>query len=111
MPSAERLRPLVEAIDAGRVDPSAYDAIFDRSLREEEPSLGPFEIGQGAEEVLSRLIDELRPRLRAMRFTSDEARLRWAQGQVTPGVLGRLSPATIRARLTAALGSTVEDDA
>ena len=122
MPPAERLRPLVVAVDAGRVHPTAFDAIFDALLRlaeveaEAEPRaiVERFEIGAGVDvqvdvdAELAQRIDALRPQMAAMRFSSEAARLRWAMGQIMPAVLGRLSPAVVRERLVAALGITME---
>ena len=110
MPEAERLRPLVEAVDSEALRAEAYDAVFDALLRETdtEPTaiIGRRLEGKDALGDLARAIEELRPRLATMRFVSSEARLRWAFGQVMPVVLGRLSPDTVREQLVAALGGS-----
>jgi Glu-tRNA(Gln) amidotransferase subunit E-like FAD-binding protein len=106
-PSADRLRPLVEAIDAGRLRSEAYDAVFDALLRESEAKpeaiverFGAVDgAAAGAKDDLSRAIEMLRMRMAALRFSSEAARLRWAMGRVMPLVLGRLSPAFVRERL------------
>lgn len=112
-PPVERLRPLVEAVDAGRVHPTAFDTIFDALLRRAETApealVARFEAHPGAEAELSRLVDDLRPRLAALRFGSEPARLRWAMGQIMPALLGRTSPALVREHLVTALGIAAED--
>lgn len=110
LPPAERLRPLVAAVDAGRLRPEAYGEIFDAILRApDRPAASIVEGWLPREEPdasLARALDELARRLAARRFSSPEARLRWALGQVMPAVLGRLDPALVRERLVAALTLT-----
>ncbi len=112
-PETERLQPLVEAIDTGRLHPEAYDEVFDAVLR--EPKADPLAIvdrfadRRDPDAALEAAIDALRPRLAAMRFSSEAARLRWALGQVMPAVLGQLPSADVQARLRAALNIVVED--
>lgn len=112
MPQADRLRPLVAAVDAGTLHPQAYDAVFEALLREHEvPAeevVADFMQGKDALADLDAAIEALRPRLAVMRFSSPEATLRWAHGQVMPTVLGRLGSATVRARLIEALGLPTE---
>lgn len=110
LPSAERLRPLVRAIDDERLRPEAYDAVFDALLRagegegEGEAIIERFVAGDPPLRDLEAAVDALGPRIEARRFSSDAARLRWAWGQVMPAVLGRLAPAVVRERLAVALG-------
>jgi glutamyl-tRNA(Gln) amidotransferase subunit E len=109
-PLAERLHPLVEAIDAGRLRPEAYNAVFDAILRTPEASAGAIVEcwipREDPDPTLARALDELEPRLAARRFSSPEARLRWALGQAMPAALGRIDPAVVRERLVAALTLT-----
>lgn len=107
-PSPERVRPLVAAIDAGRLRPEAYDAVFDALLRASDDADGAAIVdrwthAEAPEPALARALDELAPRLAARRFSSPEARLRWALGQVMPAVLGRMDPAQVLERLRLAL--------
>ncbi|MEX1368458.1 MAG: Glu-tRNA(Gln) amidotransferase subunit GatE [Nannocystaceae bacterium] len=108
VPQAERLRPLVEAIDAGALRAEAYDSVFDALLRQPEVPAAQLvsrpTAGKDAAGDLERAIEALRPRLATMRFTSPQALLRFAQGSVMPAVLGRLSAAEVRRRLVEALG-------
>ncbi|MEM7154776.1 MAG: Glu-tRNA(Gln) amidotransferase subunit GatE [Myxococcota bacterium] len=107
-PKAERLRPLVDAVDSEALRAEAYDAVFDALLRDTQTEPAAIVArrleGKDALGDLQRAIDELQPRLATMRFSSAEARLRWAFGQVMPVVLGRLSPDIVREKLVAALG-------
>lgn len=110
VPTAERLRPLVEAIDVGRLRPEAYHEAFDAILRTPDvPAraiVDRWSSHGSPEAALAGALDELQPQLATRRFSSPEARLRWALGQVMPAVLGRLDPAIVRERLVAALTLT-----
>jgi len=110
VPPAERLRPLVEAVDAGRLRAEAYNEVFDAILRASDESpqaiVTRWSLVQDPQPALTGALDELSARLAARRFSSPEARLRWALGQVMPAVLGRLDPAVVRERLVAALTLT-----
>jgi glutamyl-tRNA(Gln) amidotransferase subunit E len=103
VPTAERLRPLVEAVDAGRLRAEAYGEVFDAILRApDEPAAVVVERWlprEDPEASLARALDQLQRRLVARRFSSPEARLRWALGQVLSAVLGHLDPALVRERL------------
>ncbi len=107
VPSAERLAPLVRAVDAGRLRPEAYNAVFDALLRAGDED-SPHAIverectPEDPEPVLARALEALRPGLAARAFSTPEARLRWALGQVMPAVLGRVAPAVVCERIAAA---------
>jgi glutamyl-tRNA(Gln) amidotransferase subunit E len=107
VPSAERLRPLVEAVDARRLRPEAYHEVFDAILRDSDARariiVERWTSNHDPAAALDGALAELPSRLAARRFSSPEARLRWALGQVMPVVLGRLDPALVRERLVAAL--------
>lgn len=107
VPAAERLRPLVDAIDSGRLRPEAYAEVFDAILRApEEPAAAIVERWLPPEDpttALAGALDHLQPKLAARRFSSPDARLRWALGRVMPAVLGRLDPAVVREQLVAAI--------
>ncbi len=113
LPSVERLRPLVAAIDAGRLRPEAHDAVFDELLRRPgvaaQDLVERFTTGPDPAALLAQAAAALPARMAALRFVSDAARLRWAMGQAMPAVLGRLSPSRVRAHLIEALGLTVEE--
>ncbi|MCH9687083.1 MAG: Glu-tRNA(Gln) amidotransferase subunit GatE [Deltaproteobacteria bacterium] len=112
-PDPERLRAVVEATDTGRLHPEAYDTVFDALLRQSErtPSsvVDDWAGRKDPEAALTAAIGSLRPRLAAMRFSSEPARLRWALGQVMPAVLGQLTLADVRARLIAAFDIGEQD--
>jgi Glu-tRNA(Gln) amidotransferase subunit E-like FAD-binding protein len=110
VPSVERLRPLVEAVDAGRLRPEAYGAVLDAILRTPgEPAhaiVGRWLPHEDPEAALARALDDLHAELPARRFSSAEARLRWAMGRACSAVLGRLDPALVRECIVAALTLT-----
>jgi glutamyl-tRNA(Gln) amidotransferase subunit E len=104
LPATERLRPLVAAIDAERLRPEAYNEVFDALLRAPDGSAQAIvdRMSTGDPELaLDHALDGLRSELTARRFSSPEARLRWALGRVMPAVLGRVAPATVRERIFA----------
>jgi len=111
VPQAARLRPLVEAVDAGRLRPEAYHEVFDAILRTPDVDASAivdrWSSNDSPEAALAGVLAELPLRLAARRFSSPEARLRWAFGQVMPAVLGRLDPAVVRERLVATLTLTL----
>lgn len=110
LPAAERLQPLVLAVDEGRLRPEAYNQVFDALLRaSHEPPQAIVErwwaSERAPEPVLDGALDAVLPRLAARRFSSPEARLRWVLGQVMPAVLGRMAPARVEERSSLALES------
>ncbi len=115
VPEPSRLRPLVEAVDAERLRPEAYDAVFDAVLREPEVDakavVDRFIARREPEADLVRAIEALGASVEPGRFSSPRARLRWALGRVMPAVLGRMSPAEVSRRLAAALQISTEESA
>jgi len=111
-PPAERIAPLVAAMDGGRLRPEAFDRVFDRLLG--EPAVAADRIvaaflpsGEESTELvalMSRLIGE-KSKLRPL---PDAAVLRWAMGRAMPGLLGRVDPAVVRKEVTWALD--IEDE-
>jgi glutamyl-tRNA(Gln) amidotransferase subunit E len=107
VPAAEQLRPLVQVIDAKRLRPEAYNEVFDALLRAgDEPAqaiVDRWHPSEAPERALMHAIEALRPRIAALRFSSPDARLRWALGQVMPAALGRVAPSIVREHLVTEL--------
>jgi glutamyl-tRNA(Gln) amidotransferase subunit E len=107
IPTADRLRPLVDAIDQGRIRPEAFDEIFDRLLsearREAASILAGYEPSEGDQDTLEQLAQQIAARREAVAGKPDAAALRWGMGQAMPPLLGKLPPTTVRQRLTRAL--------
>lgn len=106
MPAAERLVPLVRAVDAGRVRPEAFEAAFDELLvapLDEAASLVErYAAGPDDEAELARRLEGL-VRLKPVARHGSEAYGRALMGRVMPEFLGRLDPRLVRARLAEAL--------
>ncbi|MCX4246083.1 Glu-tRNA(Gln) amidotransferase subunit GatE [Paraliomyxa miuraensis] len=107
LPESERLRPLVLAIDEGKLRPEAYDEVFDALLRADDAQAGRVLVEQwcarSPEPSLAAALDRLVAAAAERRFSSPDARMRWALGQAMPTVLGHLAPAVVRERLLAVL--------
>lgn len=106
LPLPARLRPLVDAIDAGTLRPEVYDEVFDALLRAPGGDAA-FIVDQvrarGPDDDVARRIAEAAAARRLHDFRTEEGLLRWAMGRVMPAVLGRRDPAEILARLRIAL--------
>ncbi|MCP3916188.1 MAG: Glu-tRNA(Gln) amidotransferase subunit GatE [bacterium] len=106
LPAAERLAPLARAVDEGRVRAEAFERAFDRLLREPDATpaaiVSDFAASDHDAADFERAVSELERDAPAARH-GDEALLHWAMGRVMPVFLGRLDPASVRARLHDAL--------
>ena len=109
LPEATRLAPLVEAVDAGRVRPEAFEPAFDRLLMETQTPaasiVSAFEPNGGDDEELERRVLETCTPMPNGRHGPD-ALLRWGMGHVMPAFLGKLAPAVVQGRLLATLELT-----
>jgi len=106
LPAAERLAPLVRAVDAGHVRPEAFERAFDELLTAplertgavvERYTRGP----NDEDELAAKLATLVQPPPVAQH--GPDALLRSLMGRVMPAFLGRLDPAHVRARIAAAL--------
>jgi len=99
LPEAERLRPLVQAVDAGTVRPEAFDAAFDRLVLEHDVQpaaiLADFSGEADLDEVVAEVVALTPPRPPP----SPEAHRRWAMGEAMRRVLGRVDPKDVASRL------------
>lgn len=103
MPTADRLRPLVAAIDAGTVRPEAFDAAFDRFVLEGQADpaviLADFSGDADLDAVVAEVVALTPPRTPP----SPDAHRRWAMGEAMRRVLGRVDPKDVASRLEQAL--------
>ncbi|MDQ7007202.1 MAG: Glu-tRNA(Gln) amidotransferase subunit GatE [Acidobacteriota bacterium] len=106
LPSAERLAPLVRALEEQRLHPDGFEPALDRLLREAswspEDLLHAYLAG-GETDDLDSLVAEAAEQARTLGTHLPEARLRWAMGRVMRGGRGRLDPVRVRAALARAL--------
>ena len=106
LPAAERLAPLIQAVDDGRVRPEAFERVFDRLLS--EPDAPAPDVVAAFEAAADDAAELDRRALQALATTPGErtpdALLRWRMGRVMPALLGKLDPRVVRARLEPAGG-------
>ena len=113
LPDADRLRPLVRALEAGEILPEATERILDtlieRSDLGAESALAPYRRRSGDLEELERALEELAGRAPGLVKRPRDVLLRWAMGEVMPRFIGRLSPAVVRERVVETLQGSVTE--
>jgi glutamyl-tRNA(Gln) amidotransferase subunit E len=109
LPPAERLAPLIRAVESGEVRPEALERAFDELVLRREASpggvLARYRRGAGDLEELERVLQEVGAGAAELQGRAPDAVLRWAMGRTMPAFLGRLDPAVVRGRLAAALAA------
>ena len=100
LPDADVLRPLVEAVDAGRLDPAAYDEVFDGLLRGDGEALAT---ALARTDALAAVVTDITGRREGLGELADDAVLRWAMGEAMPQVRGRVPARQVRSELVTAL--------
>lgn len=107
LPAAERISPLVEAIDTEEMRPEAFEAVFDRLLQDpDRPAaeiLADYLRSDHDDDRLGQRVAATVRERGAVTSRDPAAILRWAMGRAMPGLLGRVDPATVRDRLSRAL--------
>ncbi|NIR43298.1 MAG: Glu-tRNA(Gln) amidotransferase subunit GatE [Gemmatimonadetes bacterium] len=107
LPSAQRLDPLVRAVESGAIRPEAMeralDDLIDAPDRSVDKVLAPYRPGPDDDAELERAVADAAARAEALAGKPAEAVLRWAMGEVMPRFLGRVDPSRVRQRLIAAL--------
>ena len=107
VPDAERLAPLIAAVDDGQMRPEAFEAVFDRLLREpDRPAaeiLADYLQSEHDEDRLGRQVAATVRERGNVDSKDPAAILRWAMGRAMPGLLGRVDPKVVSGRLTRAL--------
>jgi glutamyl-tRNA(Gln) amidotransferase subunit E len=106
LPAAERLAPLVRALDEGRVQPQAFEPIFDRLLRETDTSADQIVAEYGPDARADSLELRIGEVVRACDGTTPvdrDARLNWAVGRVLRPLRFAVAPERVRRRIAEAL--------
>ncbi len=108
LPEPQRLVPLVRAVEQQTLRPEAFEAVFDRLLREADEAaviLADYAPRSQDSDRLAAAIVEARKARDDLPFEPRDpaAALRWALGEVMPQVLGRLDPADVRGAIARAL--------
>ncbi|MDP6423967.1 MAG: hypothetical protein QGG14_04450, partial [Planctomycetota bacterium] len=107
--AAERLRPLVEATDAGRISPHWFEAAFYELLVDSGPAEHILDRWRpSSDDCQQQEMDVVRANVAKLSGKSADARLRWAMGQVLSTVT--MDPLQLRDRLVRELALT-EDGA
>lgn len=111
LPGADRLKPLIEAVDAGRIRPEGFERLFDAMLRADDPGAAAALVESTIESAsgstaLPEWIGDPR-RLTPDRPASTEARLRYAMGRVMPELLGRIDPKIVAERISINLAGSL----
>lgn len=112
LPPASRLRPLVDALDEGRIRADAYETVFDALVRYagDDPAalVAPYLEAASAVELAEAVAAVVADAAR-MRFSSEPARLRWATGQVMYRLRGRVDPNAAQQAVAQAFGAAHEE--
>ena len=110
LPDAERIQPLVDAVDAGRLDVGAFEVVFDRLVRENDrlaaDIIADYTLAPDSpdrEALIRAAITGVMAARPTIRSRCPDAILRWAMGQSMPDLIGKIDPSRVRARLIAAL--------
>ena len=107
--TAERVAPLVRALEAGKIRPGglvwAIDGVLEDPDRPAEEILDEFRIRPEDEDALATAVEEVAQKARGMEGRAPEILFRWAMGEVMRSFFGRLDPALVREKLKKALGT------
>jgi Glu-tRNA(Gln) amidotransferase subunit E-like FAD-binding protein len=113
MPDAERLEPMVRAVESGKVRPEAMDRIFDALLEQPllpaDEVLAPFRVRGDDTVELERRLSELMERVAPLAGKPTGTVVRWAMGELMPHFLGRLEPAGVEEGLVRTLRETASE--
>ena len=108
LPDAERLAPLVRALEAGGPFRHAFETALLRTLGEpgQDPDdvLDALRTPKDAERALEQLIEGAKTTRGELMTRDPAATMRWAMGLVMRPLLGRLEPLDVQRRLAGALG-------
>ena len=106
LPRAERIQPLVRALDEERIRPQAFEPIFDRLLRETDVAAHAILADYTARVEQGRLERQIGEVVRACDgrpLVDPDARLTWAVGRVLRPLRFAVAPDRLRRRLAEAL--------
>ena len=110
--TAERIAPLVRALESGVIRPeglvSAIDGVLEKPDRSVEEVLTQFRVRTEDQGKLDVTVQEVAKEAADMEGRSPEILMRWAMGEVMRRFFGRVDPALVREKLSDALGSKEE---
>jgi glutamyl-tRNA(Gln) amidotransferase subunit E len=108
--SAERLGPLVRALERGTLRPEAFeralDAALTRPAEDVTDLLSRYQTQPGDEARLDALVADVVSRAHMLAGRSPDAITRWGMGEVMSQLLGRVPPSVVREQLRASLSAT-----
>lgn len=108
VPPADRVSPLVRALEDGKLRPDALVWALDDVVREPDRPvdavLEAYRPRDGEDAWLLERVRAVALRAASQGPVGPDARLEWAMGEVMRGVRGRVDPGRVRTRLAAALG-------
>jgi aspartyl-tRNA(Asn)/glutamyl-tRNA(Gln) amidotransferase subunit B len=111
--SAERISPLVRALESGaiRLEATArvVDALAAAPAVDVESILDRYRAGPDDAARFERALASVAETAQHMDGRSPGTLLRWGMGEVMPAFLGRLDPAVVQDRLTAALSAVAPE--
>lgn len=104
---AERIAPLVRALESGTIRPEglvwAIDGVLENPDQPVEEILAQFRARPKDQETLSLTLQDVAKESSGMKGRSPEILMRWAMGEVMRRFFGRLDPAMVREKLSEAL--------
>jgi len=108
LPPAERVDPLVRALEEGRILPQALGWALDDGVSQPERPMAEIVAAyrplQPNSTRVRKVVKETAEQARELVGRAPEVRLRWAVGEAMKAVFGRVDPSEIRRQLAAEMG-------
>ncbi len=107
LPAAERLAPILRAVEGGALRLEALDPALEQLLR--DPTQEPMAVATALRPLspdakqVDALVGQVRAGIDGLAGKARDTQLRWAHGVVMPALRGRVDPGQVRARLEATL--------
>ncbi len=113
LPDAERIQPMVDAVDAGAIRPEAMERILDQLLvgypGSPKDVLESFRPRPGDQEELDKKVADVSKRAYCVAGKPPDTAMRWAMGEIMPSFLGRLEPRWVETLLSKILSAAVPE--
>lgn len=113
--TAERIAPLVRALESGAIRPEATERVLDdlavAPTADVDSILARYRAGEDDAARLERAVAEIAEAAQHMNGRAPTTLVRWGMGQLMPAFLGRLHPAAVRNRLTDVLSGAGQESA
>jgi Glu-tRNA(Gln) amidotransferase subunit E-like FAD-binding protein len=110
LPDADRIAPLVRAVDVGEMRAEAFERAFDRLLdHPEQPTgdvLADYTHGEDDDAAFEKQVAATVAARGTVNSEDHGAILRWAMGHAMPTLIGKIDPTRVRDTLTKALELT-----